>query len=40
VRASVIDARGTTQFDATIEGDAVNLDVAPGDLVHLRIEFR
>jgi hypothetical protein len=40
VRAGVVDARNELQFEAATEGDAVQVDVGSGDLVHLRIEFR
>ena len=39
VRALTLDARGNTQYEATTQGDAVLLEVAPHDLVHLRVDF-
>jgi hypothetical protein len=39
VRALTVDARGTTQTDLTTQGDAVQLDASPNDLLHLRVDF-
>jgi hypothetical protein len=38
-RAFVQDLRGNLLFDATVEGDMVQLDVGANDLVQLRVEF-
>jgi len=38
-RAMLVDARGETLLEATINGDAVQFEAAPGDLIHLRVEF-
>ncbi len=38
-RAVLLDAKGESQMEANISGDAVLFEVAPGDLIHLRIEF-
>jgi hypothetical protein len=38
-RAMLVDARGETLWEATINGDAVQFEAAPGDLIHLRVEF-
>jgi hypothetical protein len=39
VRACTQDARGTVLLDASVIGDAVHFEAAPGDLVHLRVDF-
>jgi alpha-mannosidase len=39
VRASLLDAAGSPLTEAAIRGDAVVLDVAPNDLVSLRVDF-
>jgi hypothetical protein len=39
VRAMFLDARGTLQYDATTQGDAVQFEVARNDLLHLRVDF-
>jgi hypothetical protein len=39
VRASLMDARGTTLTELSTQGDAVLLDVARNDLVQLRVDF-
>jgi hypothetical protein len=39
VRASLLDARGTVLTGAATRGDAVALEVAPNDLVSLRVDF-
>ena len=39
VRAVVQDMRGNAHYDATIEGDAVTLDISASDLLQLRVEF-
>jgi hypothetical protein len=39
VRAVVQDMRGNAHYDATIEGDAVTLDISASDLMQLRVEF-
>jgi hypothetical protein len=39
LRATLQDARGVTQMQANVQGDAVLFDVPPGDLVHLLVEF-
>lgn len=38
-RAILTDARGQTISEPTVEGDTVQLEVASGDLMQLRIEF-
>jgi hypothetical protein len=38
-RAALVDARGETLLEATVNGDAVQFEAAPGDLIHLRVEF-
>jgi hypothetical protein len=38
-RATMLDAQGILLMEASVYGDAVSFDVAPGDLTHLRIEF-
>jgi hypothetical protein len=38
-RASLQDARGTALLEAPTQGDAVQLDVNPNDLVHVRVDF-
>jgi hypothetical protein len=38
-RAEIQDARGETVLEAATEGDAVQLEAAGYDLVHLRVEF-
>ena len=38
-RAMLVNARGETLLEATINGDAVQFEAAPGDLIHLRVEF-
>jgi hypothetical protein len=38
-RAVLVDARGETLLEATINGDAVQFEAVPGDLIHLRVEF-
>jgi hypothetical protein len=38
-RAMLVDARGETLLEATINGDAVQFEAAPGDLIHLRVDF-
>jgi len=38
-RAVLVDARGETLLEATINGDAVQFEAAPGDLIHLRVDF-
>jgi hypothetical protein len=38
-RAALLDARGTALMEASVIGDAVQFEVASGDLAHLRIEF-
>jgi hypothetical protein len=38
-RAVLLDARGTRLMDATVSGDAVLFEVAPGDMVQLQMEF-
>jgi hypothetical protein len=37
--AVLLDAAGNTLMDASVNGDAVSFETAPGDLVQLRIEF-
>jgi hypothetical protein len=39
VRASMLDALGNPLLDADIHGDAVEFEVAPGDLARLRVDF-
>jgi hypothetical protein len=39
LRAMILDARGTLQMDAAIQGDTVQLDVGRNDLVQLRVDF-
>jgi hypothetical protein len=38
-RATLLDGGGRRLSDATVNGDAVAFDVAPGDLVQLQVEF-
>jgi hypothetical protein len=38
-RAALVDARGEILLEATVNGDAVQFEAAPGDLIHLRVEF-
>jgi hypothetical protein len=38
-RAVLLDAAGNTLMDASVSGDAVSFETAPGDLVHRRVEF-
>jgi len=38
-RAALLDARGGFLLEPTITGDAVLLEVSPGDLVHLQVDF-
>jgi hypothetical protein len=38
-RAVLVDARGETLLEATVNGDAVQFEAAPGDLIHLRVDF-
>jgi hypothetical protein len=38
-RAVLVDARGETLLGTTISGDAAQFEAAPGDLIHLRVEF-
>jgi hypothetical protein len=38
-RAALTDARGLPLLEATLQGDAVLLDVARNDLIHVRVEF-
>jgi hypothetical protein len=38
-RAVLVDARGEALMDVVTQGDAVQLEVAANDLVHLRVEF-
>ncbi|HXG11883.1 MAG TPA: hypothetical protein VNK04_19155, partial [Gemmataceae bacterium] len=39
VRAGVEDARGSPLLDASVHGDAVGFEAAPGELVHVRVDF-
>jgi hypothetical protein len=39
MRAMMQDARGVAQMQANVSGDAMLLDVAPGDLQHVLVEF-
>jgi hypothetical protein len=39
-RAVLLDARGNSLLEAQTQGDAALVEVAPGDLVHLRVEFQ
>jgi hypothetical protein len=39
VRGVVLDATGAPLLDASLHGDAVGFEVAPGDLAFLRVEF-
>jgi alpha-mannosidase len=39
LRAALLDARGTRLMDASVSGDAVLFDVAPGDLMQVQVEF-
>jgi Glycosyl hydrolases family 38 N-terminal domain len=39
VRGVVLDATGVPLLDASLHGDAVGFEVAPGDLAFLRVEF-
>jgi hypothetical protein len=38
-RALLLDAQGNTLQEANVNGDAALFEVAPNDLVHLRVEF-
>ena len=38
-RAVVLDGRGQFLLEANRNGDAVNLEVTPNDLVHVQVEF-
>lgn len=38
-RARILDARGEFLLEATCSGDTVFLEVTPGDLLHLQIDF-
>jgi hypothetical protein len=38
-RASLLDVRGTSLQEATVQGDAASFEVLPGDLVNLRVDF-
>ena len=38
-RAVFVNARGETQMDASINGDAALFDVSSCDLVQLRVDF-
>jgi len=38
-RAVLVDARGETLMETTVTGDAAQFEAAPGDLMHLRVEF-
>jgi hypothetical protein len=38
-RAVLVDARGETLLETTVSGDAAQFEAAPGDLIHLRLEF-
>jgi hypothetical protein len=38
-RAVLLDARGARLLEASVNGDAVHLDVAPGDFVQVQVEF-
>ena len=38
-RAVLVDARGETLLEATVSGDAAQFEAAPGDLMHLRVDF-
>ena len=39
IRAGTQDARGTPLLDASLYGDAASFEAAPGDLLHLRVDF-
>jgi hypothetical protein len=39
VRAALLDSRGSILMDASTHGDSVLFEVAPNDLVQLRVEF-
>jgi hypothetical protein len=39
VRAQLLDGRGNSTMDLSINGDAVLFDVGQGDLVNLRVDF-
>lgn len=39
LRAVLLDARGEVLLDAATQGDAALFEVAPGDLIHLRVDF-
>jgi hypothetical protein len=38
-RAAILDARGSFLVEANVSGDAVFLEVSPGDLVQVQVEF-
>ncbi len=38
-RAVLLDARGTTLYDVTTQGDGCLLDIGQSDLQHLRVDF-
>ena len=38
-RVALVDARGNLILEATSNGDAAQFDVAPGDLIHLQVQF-
>jgi len=38
-RAVLVDARGETLLETTVNGDAAQFEAAPGDLIHLRVDF-
>ena len=38
-RAVLVDARGETLLETTVNGDAAQFEAGPGDLIHLRVDF-
>jgi hypothetical protein len=38
-RAALLDARGGRLLEASVNGDAIHFEVAPGDFVQVQAEF-
>jgi hypothetical protein len=38
-RVALVDARGNLMMETYSNGDAAQFDVAPGDLIHLQVQF-